>query len=246
MALYWDYPNGRVKRNFGLFETRERFRKCMREQAVDRRWFEEQLRKKGFTSQKEFAAAIGLDGPKLTNLLTGKRRPQLQDLLAMSSVLDTAMTNLVRCFGARHIKATPTGILIQAAVFDDDSLEFHDLLDGNSADQIVDSPCPDYRGTGIQIRTSALSPRYFEGEVLLARIRPDQDRAEVEHLLGREAFVALAESGIFLKLVQPGSRPGLYTLASLNVRTAPLVDVEVEWAEPIDFHIPGWFRPKNR
>ena len=217
----------------------------MQEEAVDRRWFEEQLRKRGFKSQKQFAAAIGLDGPKLTNLLNGKRRPQVEELIAMSAVLDTPMVNMVRCFGAKHIKAIPDGISINAAVFDDDNLEFHDLLDGDPADQVVESPCKDYRGTGIQIRTPTLGPRYFEGEVLLARIRQDQVRAPVEHLLGREAFVAL-DQGILLKIVWPGSQPGLYNLTSLNVRIAPLVDVEVEWGEPIDFHIPGWSRPKYR
>ncbi len=216
----------------------------MQKQVVDRQWFAEQVRKRGFRSQKQFAAAIGLDGPKLTKLLNGERRPQVEDLIGMSTALNTSMTNLVRCFGAKHIKATPTGISIHASIFDDDNVEFHDFPEGDISDQIVDSPCPNYRGVGIQIRTSTLSPRYYEGEVLLARIQPDQNRAGIGHLVGREAFVALAETGIVLKLVQPGSRPGLYTLSSLDLRIPPLVDVEVEWGEPIDFHIPGWLRPK--
>lgn len=218
----------------------------MQRQVVDRQWFDEQVRKRGFRSQKQFAAAIGLDGPKLTKLLKGERRPQVADLIAMSTALNTSMVNLVRCFGAKHIKPTPPGIPIHAAIFDDDSVEFHDQLESDPSEQIVHSPCPNYRGIGIQVRTSTLSPRYYEGEVLLGRIQPDQRAAEIGHLLGREAFVALADSGIVLKLVQPGSLPGLYTLSSLNLRIPPLVDVEVEWGEPIDFHIPGLLRAKDR
>src|SRR5690349_21522487 len=63
--------------------------------SVNRKWFNELLQSQGFGSQKAFAAAIGLDGPKLTNLLTGKRRPQISELTEMSRALNTSMVTLM-------------------------------------------------------------------------------------------------------------------------------------------------------
>jgi hypothetical protein len=215
----------------------------MQERTIDKKWFNELLHRRGFKSQKAFAAAVRLDGPKLTNLLSGKRRLQMEDLIAMTQVLRTPMANLVQCFAAEHINLGE-GLGIFAAVFDDDSVEFHDLLDEKD-ERTVYVPVRDYHGTGIRVRTQTLSPRYFEGEVLAARISQDQGQTDVSHLLGREVIVQYSD-GIFLKILQPGSRRGFYNLTSLNIRLAPVIDADVVWAEPIDFHVPGCFRPKYR
>jgi transcriptional regulator with XRE-family HTH domain len=217
----------------------------MQDSSVDKKWFAAALQKRGFASQKAFAKAVDLDGPKLTNLLNGKRRPQLEELLAMSTALNTPMWNLVQCFAVKNIKVTPPGLRIHAGVFDDDSIEFHDSLPDED-ENIAEMPVGDYSGVGIRIRTPTLTPRYFEGEVLAARISPEKPPSDVTHLLGREVFVRQYDSEIRLKILHKGSRPGLYNLCSLNVRMAPIMDAEVEWAVPVDFHIPGWIRSKYR
>lgn len=53
----------------------------------------------GFKTQAAFAASVGLNGPKLTNVLNGTRRPQISELTAMARVLNVPMPNMMQCFG---------------------------------------------------------------------------------------------------------------------------------------------------
>jgi transcriptional regulator with XRE-family HTH domain len=202
------------------------------------------LLKKGFRSQNAFAKAVGLDGPKLTNLLNGKRRPQLDEILKMSVVLKVTPVNLFRCFGMEHTWGSDSSLSVSAGIFDDDSVEFHDLLD-NEPDNTIQLPVRGYTGMGIKVRTQTLGPRYYEGEILAAKIpREDRNLTDFKYLIGREVFACVADGGIFLKILQPGTRSGLYHLTSINVRIPPIIDAQIDWVQSIDFHIPGWFRPK--
>ena len=211
---------------------------------VDKLWFGELLRTKGYRSQNAFAKVVGLDGPKLTNLLNGKRRPQLDEILKMSVVLKVTPVNLFRCFGMEHTWGSDSSLSVSAGIFDDDSIEFHDSLE-NEVDDTIQLAVRGYTGTGIKVRTANLGPRYFAGEILAAKIPPeDRNLADFGHLTGSEVFACRVDGGIFLKILQPGTRSGLYSLASINVRIPPVIDAKLHWAQPIDFHIPGWSRSK--
>jgi transcriptional regulator with XRE-family HTH domain len=205
---------------------------------VDRKWFNEILRSHGFDSQKAFAAVIGLDGPKLTNLLTGKRRPQISELTEMSRVLNIPMATMLQCFGIGLLKMAPTELFVTAAVMEDDSVKFHQKLPYS-----VEFPVPDYNGVGIRVETSTLTPRYLQGEILGARLE-ERHPFDLKTLVGEEAFIEVAEVGFFLKRLQPGTRRGRYTLASINTRIPPLLDAEVVRGVPIDFHVPKSMQTK--
>jgi transcriptional regulator with XRE-family HTH domain len=201
--------------------------------SVNRKWFNELLRSQGFDSQKAFAAAIGLDGPKLTNLLTGKRRPQVSELTKMSHALNTPMVILLECFGLGLFKMMPTELVVSAAVMEDDRVEFAQPQLPYS----IEFPVPDYHGVGIQIATSTLTPRYLQGEILGAQLE-ERRPVDLKTLIGEEAFIEVANAGFFLKRLQPGARRGRYTLASINARIPPMLDSEVVRGVPIDFHVP--------
>jgi hypothetical protein len=79
--------------------SRPATRGAKKRRAVDLPEFNALLRASGYPSQKAFAADIGLDGPKLTNLLRGKRRVQISEVEAMSRALNTAVPAVLRCFG---------------------------------------------------------------------------------------------------------------------------------------------------
>jgi transcriptional regulator with XRE-family HTH domain len=66
----------------------------------DRARFNEMLRSSGFATQRAFADKVALDGPKMTNLLRGKRRPQIVELAAMARVLNVPMAALLECWFA--------------------------------------------------------------------------------------------------------------------------------------------------
>jgi transcriptional regulator with XRE-family HTH domain len=201
--------------------------------AVDRAWFNELLRSGGYTSQKAFAAKIGLDGPKLTNLLTGVRRPQVNELTEMARVLNVSVSNLLQCFGLGMLPMAPTELPLTAAVLEGDRIEFHAAVPTT-----IHFPVPDYSGVGIEVKTPSLAPRYLEGEVLGVRLDEHADRASIAELVGREVIAEINPAGFYLKILQPGTRRDRYSLVSLNAFTPPMNDVAVVQARPIDFHLP--------
>jgi hypothetical protein len=118
-------------------------------------------------------------------------------------------------------------------VREDDRIEFH-----HPVPYSVEFPIPDYPGEGILIATSTLMPRYFEGEILGGQFKEERP-IDLKQLVGREAFIEVANAGFFLKRLQPGARRGRYTLTSINMRIPPMLDVEVVRGVPIDFHVPN-------
>ncbi|PHP66529.1 hypothetical protein CSC94_12615 [Zhengella mangrovi] len=59
-------------------------------------------------------------------------------------------------------------------------------------------------------------------------------------MVNQRAVVQLADGRVFVKIIRPGSRPGFWTLQSVNAQYADILDVVVEWAAPID-----WIKPRG-
>lgn len=95
----------------------------------------------------------------------------------------------------------------------------------------IESPLV-YDGLAVVIRGDHYSPRYLDGEVLAYHA----NAGDPEDVLGEEAFVGLVDGRIMLKRIVAGSRRGRYTLLSLNPRGDTMLDVQVVWAAPIDWH----------
>lgn len=75
-----------------------------------------------------------------------------------------------------------------------------------------------------------LEPAFHDGDLLVGRrLRGPQ----IEQAIGKECM-ALCVNGIgYLRVLRPGSRPGLYTLRSLDPKADDITDVELVWAAPI-------------
>jgi len=80
----------------------------------------------------------------------------------------------------------------------------------------------------LEVIGDSMLPRYSEGDfVYISRAHEGLK----EEYFGEYCAVRLVSGETFVKILSRGSRPGFYTLRSLNA--ADMEDVEVEWATPI-------------
>jgi repressor LexA len=84
-----------------------------------------------------------------------------------------------------------------------------------------------------EIDGSSMLPRYSSGDVVY--ISRDTDGVD-ERDIGEFCAVRIKTGETYVKQLAYGSRPGFFTLRSLNAED--ITDVELEWATPIVFVLP--------
>jgi DNA-binding Xre family transcriptional regulator len=85
----------------------------------------------------------------------------------------------------------------------------------------------------LEVDGSSMLPRYSSGDVVYIAREHD---GVVEEDIGEFCAVRLTSGETYVKQLAHGSRPGFFTLRSLNAED--ILDVEIEWATPIVFVLP--------
>lgn len=80
------------------------------------------------------------------------------------------------------------------------------------------------------VEGESMLPRFDPGDIVF--VRRDHDGVMPAYL-GKYCAVHLEDGGTYLKILAAGSKPGRYTLRSLNAADMP--DCEVIWASPVLF-----------
>lgn len=99
----------------------------------------------------------------------------------------------------------------------------------------IEAPPGMLNGIALIVRGNSMTPKYDDGEVIYI----EKTLFSIDGLIGENCYVQLSDGRCFLKKLQYGSKPGLFTLISYNA--PPIIDVPVERAYPIAFT-----RPKYR
>lgn len=86
----------------------------------------------------------------------------------------------------------------------------------------------------LEVVGESMLPKYDPGDIIY--VARDHDGVKKEYI-GRYCAVCLSDGGTYLKILSRGETPGRFTLRSLNA--ADMVDVEVVWAAPVLFVMPG-------
>jgi transcriptional regulator with XRE-family HTH domain len=86
------------------------------------------------------------------------------------------------------------------------------------------------------VRGDSMSPSYRDRDIIVYR----RAQYAARDLLGEECVVRLADGRTFVKELQPGSEPALFTLVSRNPAVPPITDVALEWAVPVAQRITRW------
>jgi transcriptional regulator with XRE-family HTH domain len=205
----------------------------MKAPDVNTGWFRSKLKEIGKT-QAQLAAAIRKSEPAVSLMLRGKQNVRVQEAQQVAQFLDTPLNDVLRAFGIVTQDGRPRMIPVVGYVGAGDQVI---LLDEHDADHALDeipSPFPGYTGVVVRIRGTSMSPRYYENELI--GFTPDGN--DIGTLLGQEVVAKLADGRLVLKILQGGTARGAYTLVSMDRTVPPIVDAEIEWAAPIDWHKP--------
>ncbi len=89
-------------------------------------------------------------------------------------------------------------------------------------------------GIALIIRGDSMTPKYDDGEIVFI----EKTLYSIDGLIGDTCYIQLPDGRYYLKKLQYGSRPGLYSLISYNA--PPIIDVPVERAYPIAYTRPRY------
>ncbi len=94
-------------------------------------------------------------------------------------------------------------------------------------------PGVSFKVEALEVDGTSMLPRYSSGDIVY--IAREHDGAKQEDI-GDFCAVRLKSGETYVKQLAHGSRPGYFTLRSLNAED--ITDVEIEWATPIVFVLP--------
>ena len=110
---------------------------------------------------------------------------------------------------------------------------FDDHAQGAGLDEIDAPPGAPEDAVAVIVRGDSGYPAIRDGMILVYWSKHEHP----DGLVGEDCFVRLKDGRTLVKILERGSREGLWTLASINASTPPIRDVEIEWAAPIEVRL---------
>lgn len=134
-----------------------------------------------------------------------------------------------------HIDETPT-LSVPIVGYVGAGAEVYAIDDHVKGDglEIIPAPPGMVNGIALIVRGDSMSPKWEDGEVLFI----EKTVYSIDGLIGESCYVQTADGRTYVKKLQYGSRPGLYTLVSYNA--PPIIDVAIERAYPIAYTKPRY------
>jgi transcriptional regulator with XRE-family HTH domain len=183
-------------------------------------------------SQGRLAEAIETAQTTISSWERGRTEPTRDDVVRVADVLgiSVAALELGEAGEAAERAAIPIVGYVGAA---SEYFGFDDHAHGSGLDEIERPPGVPERAVAVIVRGDSGYPAIREGMVLVYWNCMD-DPSDV---VGEDCFVRLKDGRTLVKLLERGSSPGLWTLVSINTSVAPIRDVEIEWAAPIEIRL---------
>lgn len=189
-------------------------------------------------SQARLAAQIQMHPSALSNILTGRRRIQMNEAALLATALKIPAREILAEFNAEYTAPFDRIIKVTGSVEDNDSVRKKGEWDPDFGLDEVEVPFIPFTETvALRIETHTLSPRYLPGEII-----GHLDQLHPSVVIGREAIACLEDGSQHMKRVEAGSVADRYTLLSIGGNGPPLVNVAIEWASPLLWKIP---RPRS-
>jgi len=174
--------------------------------------------------------------PTTLSLLVGTSKTLVKDLLEKTE--DVKIGTLVKLAGALDVDvdellAKPR-IPIAGYIGAGGQVIYEDFGETLEADNSVMRP-PGISGTliALAVRGTSMLPKYKDGDIIYIQRQHD---GLLPEYIGDDCAIRLVSGETYIKQLTHGTRPGVYTLRSLNAED--MIDQEIEWATPIVFIMP--------
>ena len=176
----------------------------------------------------ELARKAGLSPSTLTRFMNApvKHTLSLPSLYKLGMVTGMAIPNAI-LQGSSGRRAPVVGhVGAGEQVFPVD-----DVIAGSGFERVEAPPASDEELVAVIVRGSSMFPVFWDGDVLFYARDAQFNRQDC---LYNECIVRIVDGGAYVKRIMPGSTEAVYSLHSYNA--PPLLDIEIEWAAPIQFH----------
>lgn len=180
-------------------------------------WLRHQMLSRGMT-QHDLAVSIGITDQMLTNTVKGRRKFKATEVDAIRKL-----------FGYPVPETTSPTIAVVGKVGAGDHVELvDDYAQGSGLYHIARPQWVPPKGVCAAIVDgSSAEPWALHGDIVFWR----RDHSGVsENDLGRPVIVEVKSGEVMLKRLGSGTRPGYWSLLSINPTHPSLMDVEVKWA----------------
>lgn len=187
---------------------------------MDVEWIRDQLLARDL-SQADLGEAIGLTSVQVNKILTGYRRLKADEA-----------DKIRRFFGYTLPEDRPATIAVSGKVGAGDHVDLvDDYAKGAGLFRILRPDWIPAKNVGAaQIDGSSAEPWALSGDIIFwtrhaVAVLPED--------LGRPVIAELADGRVLLKRLANGSKPGLWSLLSINPTHPNLIDVELKWASRV-------------
>lgn len=174
--------------------------------------------------------------PTTLSLQVGKSKSLVKDLLERTN--DVSFGTLVKLAGALDVTVSDLisapRVPIVGYIGAGGTIIFEDM---GIDDTVIRPPNISTKLIALVVRGTSMLPKYQDGDIIY--ITKDHDGV-LPSYVGRDCAVRLVSGETYIKQLMLGNEPGRFTLFSLNA--PPMENVEVEWATPVAFIMPGLSR----
>lgn len=189
----------------------------------------------GYDRPKDAVEAFGFTGPTYYQHEAGLRTPRRDATERYARAYRVDYNWLLTGAGEPRPKSKLIPIVgyvgARAEVYPID-----DHAKGDGLDMVDAPPGVAPNTVVVVVRGESMAPQYRDGTMLYySQQLPPEDCLYDQN----GAVVRLSDGRMMVKRILPGSQPGSYTLSSVNADD--MIDVELEWAAPID-----WVKPRRR
>ncbi len=199
--------------------------------APDKAWFQERLKALG-KSQRGLAAHLGLDAARVTEILNKRRRVTYDEAVDIAEFLETGLDEVVARLGKAAVQVRRRIPVVGYVGAGEAIFALDDHSQGAGMDETEPPPDED-GGFAVRVRGNSMAPRFKEGEL----IGYSRERGlNPDRCYGTECVVQTADGRKLVKLLERGSRPGVFTLVSINASVPIEHDVELDWIAPVIWH----------
>lgn len=189
-------------------------------QGMNVEWIRQQLKIRDF-SQRDLANAIGLTDAKMSNIMNGRRR-----------ITAGEADQIRRFFGFTPPEEMNPSIAVVGKVGAGDHVQLYDDHEKGGGLFHIARPSwiPNHGCVAAQIDGSSAEPWALDGDIIFWR---REAMGVLEEDLGRPVVAELDDGTVLLKRLASGSKPGLWSLLSINPTHPALYDVSLRWASRV-------------
>ncbi|HEX9835765.1 MAG TPA: S24 family peptidase [Alphaproteobacteria bacterium] len=205
----------------------------MAEGVPDKSWFQQRLKELG-KSQRGLAAHLGLADARVTEIFNNRRRVSYDEAVDLAEFLECGLEEIVGRLGKTYVAQSGHRIPVVGYVGAGEVIyPLDDHAQGAGLDEIEPPPDESDGSFAVAVRGNSMAPRFKDGEYLgYSRERG----LNPERCFGTECVVQTADGRKLVKILERGSRPGVFTLVSVNAAVPIEHDVVLDWIAPVVWH----------